>query len=313
MTSSAPFPGEPTLSELSDPKHGLFVKLEGGHIRGMVPSFYHEHSNPEEVVVTTSGVPLLCSGKSFTVAQIPIERRWAVLPNGEVMGELEFRKFHTMWYEEWFRELARENPELENVDGGRPDCDIPDPCRYVAVQVDPANPKQFTPVNYEPHKTTGARSKEFYTRDGEAVDEDRLKVLCNAWADPNLRGRLKPAEVEEVKMALGISSGGGNETATKLELLNSMLAAGDLTTEQHSRQVSLLTGAATSEPAEASEPTKDPPPAEGDSEKVDVNPDEPPTFTATARCGKQFAKGSKQGAHGAVGLHQQKCPSCKET
>ena len=55
MTSSAPYPGEPTMDQLVNPSHGHFVTLEGGHIRGMVPSFYLEHSNPQELTVTVDG------------------------------------------------------------------------------------------------------------------------------------------------------------------------------------------------------------------------------------------------------------------
>ena len=134
MTSSAPFPGEPTMEELANPSHGIFIKLEGGHVRGMVPSFYHEHPAPGNTVVTADGEPMVSCGKTFKVAQVPIERRWAIGHDGEVMGELDFRKFHTMWYEEYFRELARENPDLQSIDGGNPANDIPDPSKWQGIQ-----------------------------------------------------------------------------------------------------------------------------------------------------------------------------------
>ena len=322
MTSSAPFPGEPTLQELASPSHGIFIKLEDGHVRGMVPSFYVEHAKPTEIVVKANGEPLLSpsrtTGSPFVVAQVPIERRWAVLPDGEVMGELEFRKCYIHWYDEYFRELARENPDLQNVDGGKADYDIPDPLRYVAVQVDETNPRKFVPANYDPHGTAGARSKQFFTSEGEEIDEDRLQILCNAYASKKLRKALKPNEIEEVEAALGITP--GSDIATKLELLNDMKAAGDLTAEQHSKQVAMLTGAAipakgptsetetddsvqTEKPAEAARAADVP---------TEVNPDTPPTHTATARCGKQFTKKTANGAAGAVRFHAMKCPACKE-
>jgi hypothetical protein len=324
MTNSAPFPGEPTLQELASPKHGIFIKLEGGHVRGMIPSFYVEHLQPGDLVVKVNGEPLLSpdriKGKPFVVAQVPIERRWAISHNGEVMGELEFRKHYIMWYDEYFRELARENPDLENVDGGKADYDIPDPIRFVSVQVDETNPRQFVPANYDPHGTAGARSKQFFTSEGEEIDEDRLQVLCNAYADPKLRKRLKSSELEEVERSLGIpSSGGGSDIASKLELLNSMLEAHDLTTEQHSKQVALLTGAdiPVQKPTSETEKhdsmrTQEPGDAATAESVTELNPGEPPTHTASARCGKQFTKPTHRGALGSVRFHQQKCPACKE-
>lgn len=318
MTSSAPFPGEPTLQELASPSHGIFIKLEDGHVRGMVPSFYVEHANPGEIVVKANGEPLLSCKSPFVVAQVPIERRWAILPNGELMGELEFRKHYIMWYDEYYRELARENPDLQNVDGGKADYDIPDPLRFVAVQVDETNPRKFVPANYDPHGTAGARSKQFFTSEGEEVDEDRLQVLCNAYASKKLRKSLKPHEIEEVETALGITA--GSDIASKLELLNSMLVAGDLTAMEHSRQVALLTGAEIpvetptpqtekGDSVQAEEPTGAARAADPPSEE---NPDSPPTHTATARCGKQFTKATKQGAGAAVRMHAWNCSVCKE-
>ncbi len=325
MTSSAPFPGEPTMQELTSPKHGIFIKLEDGHVRGMVPSFYVEHANASELIVKVNGEPLLspdrAKGSPFVVAQVPIERRWAVLPDGEVMGELEFRKRYIMWYDEYFRELARENPDLQNVDGGKSDYDIPNPLRFVSVQVDETNPRKFVPANYDPHGTAGARSKQFFTSDGEEVDEDRLQVLCNAYANKKLRKAMKPHEVEEVEAALGISSSGaGNEVATKLELLNSMLVAGDLTAMEHSKQVALLTGAdipverptSETEMSDSVETEESAESVRAGEAPTEANPDTPPTHTATARCGKQFTKATANGAAGAVRFHAMKCPACKE-
>jgi hypothetical protein len=316
MTESAPYPGEPSLQDLSHPTRGVFVRLEDGHVRGMVPSFYREHIAPNETTVMHDGKPMESCGKTFTVAQVPIERRWAILPNGEVMGELEFRKHHVAWYEEYFRELARENPDLQNVDGGKPDYDIPDPLRFVAVQVDPTNPRKFVPVNYAPHETQGARSNEFYTRDGEKVDADRMQVLCNAYADPRLRKRLSVMEIQEVEDALGITTRGAGEIASKLELLNSMLTAGDLTAEQHSRQVALLTGApvptdakATGDPTAGGEPAVE---AGADEIPTEENPDEPKTYTGKTRCGREFTKPTLIGSKSSVRNHERVCPACKE-
>jgi len=299
--SSAPFPGEESLQDLAHPKHGIFVVLEDEHVRGMVPSFYNDHPN-KDIVVKHKGEPILSCGKPFTVGQVPIERRWAIGYDGEVVDELNFRKLHIQWYEEYFRELVRLQPDLKGkMVGGQPDYDIPDPVRFVAVQVDPTNPKKFVPVNYAPHETAGARPDSFYSRDGEKLDKERLEILTASYADPKLRAKMKPYEIAEVESTLGIAKNSGSDgIASKLELLNSMLQAGDLSPEAHSKQVALLTAK----------------PMEKEAKPASVEPEEKPeiqapmSFTETARCGKTFTKKTERGALGAVRFHQRRCPSC---
>jgi hypothetical protein len=320
MSASAPFPGESSYEEIANPRQAHFVVVDNKE-RGMIPSFYIPHGNPEEITVTMNGVPLLAevSGRPFTVAEIPIERRWAVRADGEILDGMKFRDMFIRHYQEYFSELGRRNPDNPTPDGGKADLNIKSVDRFVSVMVDPANPSQFVPMHYDSNVTAGAKPDKFYKRDGEEVEGSRISVLCSSYADPLTRKRMTADEIAEVEAHLGMAGGkvSGSEIATKLEVLNGLLTEGLLSAEQHSQKVAALTGATPDADFPAPEPAPDPEPAP----VVDLpTPPEPPPlplaaeekqeFTREAKCGKAFTKKSDDRAVMAVRTHSRNCMIC---
>jgi len=212
-----------------------------------IPSFYTPHTNPSEILVTQGGVPIAgARGKlSFTVADVAPERRWAIRESGEVMPQHVFESHLMRVREEWFEKVEKVKPP-----GDLQKEVIPSVQRFVTRTPDPSDPSRLIEIGFDPNaKPDPSGERRLWDAKGEesVAGGDRLRMLLDAYHSPTLRKVLKKWEIEEVEAHLSGDGGavvsGASGLVAKLEELNAMLAAGDISREVHSRRVSLLTGA----------------------------------------------------------------------
>ncbi len=298
MTASASIPG------ITDPHAETFAPKTVRRVPErdtLILSSYIPHVNPENITVTCNGEPLLAPlnserGRSFTVAHVPPEHRFAIDPNGEVLSQFMFLERFTAWYEEQY--TFHESDAGVKVEMGRIERQhIPNVKAFVTVEVDPANRKRFKPTHYDPGATAGAVPDHFVDRQGEKIDASRIEILTRAYHEN--RSRLKPHEVRLVEERLGMSSPSGSDIAGALTLLNQMLHDGEINAETHSKRVAMLTGSPMPETETAVEPVEE------ESELEEGLVDE----RFVAHCGAKFKKLGHRRSHERL---SKKCGICEE-
>jgi hypothetical protein len=278
---SAPFP---TPVDPFAKQRVIIIKERDVH----VPTWYVPHEDPDTITVMEDGLPLI---PTIKVGMIAPERRWAVRPSGNLLSQNEFKELYKRKYVEWF--AVCESKPLK-VSGKPENIWIPHVTEYVKWKVDPRNAKSPTLVPiHEPEDTTGAKPKNFHDGEGEKLPGARLDHLAACYRDPKLRGVLTPAETAEVEAYLGtqgVPVTTGVDLASQLEVLNDLLAAGDITPEVHSRRVALLTGTVVPEEVQ-----------------------ETPSEGVQAPCGKMLHPRSARHHEQSVRMHRRRCsdPACK--
>ena len=258
MSEAAPFPlssAEQTLSALG---RVIFVEERGEY----VPAWYEPHTNPEKILVTYQGEPF---AGGFTVAEMPIEHRWAVQANGEVLPREEFQRCYIRWRDEWFQYAS---PEARAGRPGRPpnwkpeNEHCPNVLDFVSLRPDPRDTSKLIQMDYHPEATAGTRPTRLWDSKNERYieGEERLQKLAEAYReDPRV---LKDYEREEVEAWLGGAPQKGPEASglqAKLEVLNQLKEDGTLTAEQHSAKVSALFGVESQPASEAQAQPEEPP------------------------------------------------------
>jgi hypothetical protein len=206
---STPFPSQSVQGIGFRPRLEDLMTPRGVH----VPSWYdpktHYDPNPEaedggltpdKIVVTQGGIPLLgVDKKSFTVAEVPIERRWAIGRDGEVFEKAKYREgCHRIvndLYE--LRRVTQPHVKYEGDVQKEPSYSIKD---YVSMMVDPEDDEKLIPMHYDPHKTRGAVPEQLASTSGDKVTyKPRLDSLLEAYANPATRERMRPDEIAEVR------------------------------------------------------------------------------------------------------------------
>jgi hypothetical protein len=202
---SAPFPQSvnPTYDELTRSQKAYFVRINGS-IRGLVPSFYQPHQSPSTTTVRDGEAILLAEidGRPFTVEEMPIERRWAVREDGEILPQHEFQRCYNLWFDDYYRQIGIDDPEAKVQVGDFKRAPIPSVLNYVTKQVDPRNPEQLVPMHYDPERTRGSVPE--HLADSEGETRPALEVLQEAYADPRLRTTLKPHEIALVEKSVPV-------------------------------------------------------------------------------------------------------------
>lgn len=209
--ASAPF--SPVTA--AEPLHGQSVQKRLGDLqtpRGQhIPTWYDPsiHADPENpgfvdstLVVKYRDEPLLgVDGKPFTINEVPVERRWAVAANGEVIDQHLFHDRYLDRIREFYTLAKRENPKIRYDDNPARDY-IPNVVNYVSEQVDPSDERRVMPMHYS-NNTAGNKPKTLAAFEGEEIKElPRLAALTAAYMDPSQRGALKEGEVAEVEAEL---------------------------------------------------------------------------------------------------------------
>jgi hypothetical protein len=295
MTAASAFPSP--IDPFGPVASAIYIDARGTHI----PAFYvrNPHREPDKVIVKQNGIPLIgAGGETFTVSWVAPERRWAIDPEGELLGQNEFNATFlqtVLEYYEVLRANGHPNAAFKGDLNLHPQPAVQD---YVSLCIDPEDESKLSHIGYDPH-STGEQPERFYDTDGEEIAGARIDHLCAAYADPKLRVTLTEVEVAEVRSRLGVAADDMSELATKLELLNSMLSDGTITMEQHSVQVSALTGKVVVAQADKPVITPDPAPAE-----------EKPVLV-TALCGKEVRGKTAQTANFGKRAHERRCGKCE--
>lgn len=268
---SAPFPLSTTEQKMAVLGRNFYVEERGDYI----PDWYQPHANPEMTVVTQGGKPI---GNGFTVADMPIEHRWAVQENGEILPGDQFQKLYLQWREGWFLYASS---EARRGEGGIPDNwkreneHVPNVRNFVQLQVDPRDESKLIPMGYDPQATAGTVPTRLWDSKEERFleGEERMQRLVEA----KQKG-LKLLPHEESDVSKYLADGNMPQTSSEaplksqIELLNRLKEQGVLTAEQHSSQVAALFHVELPEPApepEApAEPEPDPEPQPVTPEKV---------------------------------------------
>lgn len=259
--ASAPFPGEESYENITQPiRRAGFVRTPDGMIRGLVPSFYEPHQNLD-LEVKVGGMPLLAEvdKRPFTIGEVPIELRWAIHSNGEVLDQNTFNQRHAQWYEDYFAQIKVEDPSAKPQPQPYKNFPVPNVVQYVSQQVDAALPHRYVPMHYDQNRTAG--SKPEFLEDQEGNREPRMDALRRAYRDDRLRHTLTPDEIRDVEESIG---GSDFKTAREIEL---------------EAEIARLTA----------DKGMQPPAPEPDSTGV-----APPVFRETASCGKEFTSEKSQ-------------------
>lgn len=273
-SGSAPFPvsSDPvTVVSGGESTEARWV-VAGEKRRGVLPSFYEPHRDLSLVVKNYDGIPLKSeAGRTFTIGEVLLERRWAVDAEGKCLRQDIFKNLMMRMYEETYKLAAR--------DGG-PDnkAQIP-PLEYesypaveawVAKMADPNEPYRTVPMHYEPHPKDVKPPDHFYDSDGEVVKGSRLEHLVEAYRSPTLRSTLQPREIAEVEAYLG-----GSQETRESEL------------EAKIAELEKKLDAVLVKPA--------------------PEPPAPTEAKATATCGREFTASSEARAQAAVRMHKKHC------
>lgn len=254
---SAPFPLSTTEQKMQILGRNFYVEERGDYI----PDWYKPHQSPETTLVTENGKPV---GAGFTVADMPIEHRWAVQEDGELLPGDQFHKLYLQWREGWFLYAS---PEARRGEGGIPDNwkreneHVPSVRAFVQLQVDPRDESKLIPMGYDPQATAGTVPTRIWDSKEERFleGEERMQRLVEA----KQKGlKLLPHEDADVSQYLadGNVPQASSEAPLKgqIELLNRLREQGVLTAEQHSAQVAALFSVELPQPA----PEPDPEPVE---------------------------------------------------
>lgn len=205
--ASAPFPGEESYEQITQPvrRAGFVYSIPGDKdspIRGLVPSFYEPHE-VLNMKVKVGGMPLLADAdkQPFTIGEVPIELRWPIRPDGELMDQQTFERFHADWYEDWYAQIKVESPEARPNPQNYKNFPVPKVVEFVSRQPDPAFPHRYVPMHFDPQRTAGARTE--FLEDGEGNRESREDAYKRAAQNETLWKRLTPQEQEEARALLG--------------------------------------------------------------------------------------------------------------
>ena len=217
--------------------------------------------------VTKNGKPL-----GFRIEEVAEERRWAIQPSGECMGQLEFEAALQRWY--------RENYEIRALLAGKPR-PVPDVMfdavprveDFVAYKVDPRDPTKLLDIRFDPEKTTAPKPQPtdlLYTADGESA-KTRAAVM---------------REQEERRL--------DSDRAAKMAELGELYATGEITEQTYiSRSRALFQGP----------PVQTPSPLQAHAAPEEA-PEEPTLERVLAKCG---AAVKPRGKH----LHELRCKTCQ--
>lgn len=195
---SAPFPSDPVQSIGYRPRLENLMTPRGVHI----PSWYdpNMHANPSKITVKQGGIELRgVDGEPFTVAEVPIERRWAIGGDGEVLEKSRFREGCHRISIDLYDLRRQENPSIkfEGVIEREP---APAVKAYVSMMVSPEDESRLIPMHYNPEATSGARPEQLASTKGAEIEfKPRIDALLEAYANPTSRAALKPQEIAEVK------------------------------------------------------------------------------------------------------------------
>jgi len=111
-----------------------------------VPPWYKPHSTLDVQVLSTAGKPL-----GFTVGDVAVERRWAIAPDGQVIGGSEFIDRLTDWYIGQWTWRNPPQPSLPVDTSG-----YPTPENFVSKGPDPANPRRVISLTLPNHRKSVA-------------------------------------------------------------------------------------------------------------------------------------------------------------
>lgn len=292
---SAPFPGIETTryEDHLQPSRAFFVKAYPGTedeaIRGFVPSFYSPHSEEElDQKVTVGGMPVLAEvdRQPFTIREVPLERRWAIRADGELMDATAFAQFHNLWYDGWYKQLKVEDPERQIRIPPYVNHPRPNVVKWVSVQIDPARQHQYVPMHYVADRTQGALPEMLEDADGNMVQ--RMDALLEAYGDPGARRQMRPSEIAEVEAHIqkgfqpkDPATGNLAELLREIDrLVDQKIAARDAEADPHL--------------------------------SLEVPPEAPADeFSSGARCGKEFLARSQAAADRNRNNHERFCKTCK--
>ncbi len=277
--SSAAFPQPQGTSPFGQLVSAIPVPDRNTHI----PAWYvrNPHRNPGETVVTSSGIPLLgVDKKSFVVAQVAEERRWAILEDGELMDQVQFAaKLGDVRFE--YIEMLKQQGRNASFVGDMNLEYVPSVSKYVSVCADPEDNTRLGDIGYDPHAGEGRKPEQFVNSEGDSIGEARIDTLTDSYHNRKLKKLLSPSEIAEVEAHLGVSGDDGDDgIAGKLEMLKQMKTEGTLTDKQYVKQVASLTGSAAKPKA--------------------------PKETLLSRCGKEC-----RGLAGKT-THERNCGKCKD-
>lgn len=153
---------------------------------------------PARIQVKSHGLPLLgMDGKPFSVAEVPVERRFAIASDGEVIDQSDFEAQYLQRIEEFYQLKKLENPDVR-YDGSVKREPVPNVVHYVTQQINPEDETQVFEMHYDPYKTRGSKPK---TLAGQNEDEDLpyMEALVLAYMNPASRKKMRPAEISEVE------------------------------------------------------------------------------------------------------------------
>lgn len=215
---SAPFPS-PAISprgsadphaDVFNPTRVIAIPERNAHI----PSWYAAapHQHPENITVTCDGLPLTSPAgadnkRSFTVAEVAPEFRWAIGPDGAVKPQHDFESELQRVYEEYCTAVLG-TPFAGQIGRER----RPDVRRYVSRCVNPQDHSKHLVIGYNPAETAGRKPTSLWTFDKqtgehkEITGDNRMAVLVAAYRDPVLKKNMKPWEIEDVEKMLAASA-----------------------------------------------------------------------------------------------------------
>ena len=170
-------------------------------LQTIVPSWYKRHTAPSKTIVKQGGKPV---APGFLVAEVAPELRWAIGEDGEVLGQLEFRQAHEVWYTAQYQAAGQpsDDPNL------RP---IPRVERFVARRVDPSDPTRLQPI-LRPPKEPAPPIQPLYNAAGDLIEEAgeisapagaKVKPPSDRAAPVAVAPDATEAEVREARIANG--------------------------------------------------------------------------------------------------------------
>ena len=296
---SAPYPDlvNPTMAEVVSQTRGYFVKF-GERTRGLIPSWYSEHVDPDQITVRSDGLPLLaeCDRKPFMVSEVPIERRWAINSSGDLMSRSDFRDLYTRLEDETVMALKADNPDSKAETPVVAGTEIPNLVKWVSVTPDPDRPWMFLPMHYDPDHTRGAKPTRLGDSGDDEQDVDRMESLVSAYNDPKGRMAMRPTEVEEVERHLRSSPSPQDDVLGTVKLLTEQLSEGVITQDYYNMKLADLSSVNL---APEDQGTRVAPPQEAE------------PFVTTAPCGREFKTKTERGGKGALRSHKRACKECR--
>ena len=181
-----PFANATTLAPQPQSRLADVMTPRGQHI----PTWYdaRTHADPAnpghintQLFVKSRGIPLQAiDGEPFTIAEVPIERRWEVGADGEIIDQHVFQDQYVARIIEFYELAKRDNPKVSYTDDPRRE-PIPNVVHYVSEQVDPDDERRVMPMHYR-NATAGAKPETLMGRD------DQGETAAPHGADRGLHG-----------------------------------------------------------------------------------------------------------------------------